>query len=144
MRLSIIPKVQLSSHQHREATQRIFAPEHAGDVGPQHYWNRPDHDRGHFVLFDQETGAFVGTVYCVLLPPVVQDFTWWLDSRMRRKGYWRALADDLAAYLKERHRIERIGFIVFGRAHQAASHRIAQRLREHFERTVRGAPKPRV
>ena len=133
MRLAIIPKTHLSLHQLREATQRIFAPEHAGDVGPRYFWNRPEHDRHHFALFDLASEEFVGTVYCVITPPVVQDFTWWLDSRMRKKGYWRALADDLAAYLKKTHRIEKVGFIVFGKRHRAASQKIARRLKDHFE-----------
>ena len=77
-----------------------------------------------------------------ITPPVVQDFTWWFDSRMRNKGYWRALADDLAAYLKTRHRIEKIGFIVFGRGHRTASEKIAKRLRDHFEKKPRSRPRP--
>jgi hypothetical protein len=63
---------------------------------------------------------------------VAQDFTWWLDSRVRRKGYWRRVADDLAAYLKKKHGIKKVGFIVFGNQHREASQRIARRLREHF------------
>jgi RimJ/RimL family protein N-acetyltransferase len=133
MRLAIIPKTHLSLHQLREATQRIFAPEHAGDVGPRYFWNRPEHDRHHFALFDLATEEFVGTVYCVITPPVVQDFTWWLDSRVRKKGYWRVLADDLAAYLKKRHGIQKVGLIVFGGSHLDASRKIAQRLRDHFD-----------
>ncbi len=136
MRLSIIPKTQLSPHQLREATLRIFAPEHACDVGPRYFWNRPEHDRHHFALFDLESQEFVGTVYCVILPPVVQDFTWWLDSRMRKKGYWRALADDMAAHLKRRHAITTVGFIVFGTHHRVASEKIAGRLRDNFVKTA--------
>ena len=132
MRLRIIPKAELSASQLHEATLRIFAPEHACDVGPRHFWNRPEHDRRHFALFDAASDEFVGTVYCVIMPPVAQDFTWWFDSRIRNKGYWRALADDLAAYLKKRHRIEKVGFIVFGSHHRPASQKIARRLREHF------------
>lgn len=113
---------------------RIFAPENASDVGPRHFWNRAGHDHRHLALFDRESDEFVGTVYCVITPPVAQDFTWWLDSRMRKKGYWRALADDLAAYLKKRHKIEKVGFIVFGSHHRAASQKIAQRLRDHFDK----------
>ena len=135
MRLRIIPKTQLSPPQLHEATLRIFAPEHACDVGPRYFWNRPEHDRHHLALFDVESDEFVGTVHCVILPPVVQDFTWWLDSRKRKKGYWRPLADDLAAYLK-RHGITTVGFIVFGRLHVAASEKIAQRLRGHFDKTA--------
>ena len=134
MRLSIIPKTQLSPADLHEATVRIFAPEHAADVGPRFFWNRPEHDRHHLVLFDLESQDFVGTVHCVITPPVVQDFTWWLDSRMRKKGYWRVLADDLAAYLKKRHGIEKVGFIVFGHGHREASKKIAQRLRDHFDK----------
>jgi hypothetical protein len=134
VRLLIIPKTQLSAYQLAQATRRIFAPEHASDVGPQHFWRRPEHDGRHLVLFDRDSEEFVGTVSCHITPPVVQDFTWWLDSRMRKKGYWRPLADDLAAYLRTRHQIERIGFIVFGRGHRAASEKIAKRLREHFEK----------
>jgi hypothetical protein len=133
MRLSIIPKTQLSPSQLHDATRRIFAPEHLCDVGPRYFWNRPEHDRYHFALFDLETDEFVGTVYCVITPPVAQDFTWWLDSQMRKKGYWRRLADDLAAYLKKRHGIKKVGFIIFGSGHRAASQKIAQRLRHHFD-----------
>jgi RimJ/RimL family protein N-acetyltransferase len=133
MRLSIIPKAQLSPSQLHEATRRIFAPEHACDVGPRHFWNRPEHDRHHLALFDLETDDFVGTVYCVITPPVAQDFTWWLDSKVRKKGYWQRLADDLAAYLKKRHGVQKVGFIVFGNSHRAASQKIAQRLRGYFE-----------
>ena len=136
MRLSIIPKAQLSPDQLRQATLRIFAPEHASDVGPRYFWNRPEHDRHHHILFDRESEEFVGTVYCVLMPPVAQDFTWWLDSRMRKKGYWRALADDFAAYLKKRHGIQKVGFIVIGRSYPAASHKIAERLRSHFDQSA--------
>lgn len=137
MRLRIIPKTQLSPEQFREAAQRIFAPEHACDVGPRPLWNRPEHDARHLALFDAESDLFIGTVYCVITPPVAQDFTWWLDSRMRKKGYWRALADDLAAYLKKRRGIEKVGFIVFGSHHRTASQKIAQRLRDHFEKKAR-------
>jgi hypothetical protein len=146
MRLKIIPKTQLSPPQLHEATLRISAPEHACDVGPRYFWNRPEHDPHHLALFDFETEEFVGTVHCVIRPPVVQDFTWWLDSRMRKKGYWRALADDLAAYLKKRHRIETVGFIVFGSHHRAASQKIAQRLRDHFAKTtpIRESRAPRT
>lgn len=133
MRLRIIPKTELSPPQLHEATLRIFAPEHASDVGPRYYWNRPDHDRHHLALFDFESEEFVGTVHCIIMPPVVQDFTWWLDSRKRKKGYWSAIADDLAAYLKRRHRVTTVGFIVFGSHHRAASQKIAQRLRSHFD-----------
>ncbi|HKO48495.1 MAG TPA: GNAT family N-acetyltransferase [Polyangiaceae bacterium] len=133
MRLAIIPKAHLSLAQLREATQRIFAPEHAGDVGPRYFWNRPAHDRHHFALFDLATEEFVGTVYCVITPPVAQDFTWWLDARVRKQGYWHALADDLAAYLKKRHGIQKVGLIVFGGSHLDASRKIAQRLRSHFD-----------
>lgn len=136
MRLSIIPKTQLSVSQLRQATLRIFAPEHAPDVGPRYFWNRPEHDRRHLALFDVESEEFVGTVYCVIIPPVVQDLTWWLDSRMRKKGYWRALADDLAAYLKRRHGITTVGFIIFGKQHRVASQKIAQRIRGHFDKTA--------
>jgi hypothetical protein len=136
MRLAITPKTQLSPSMLHQATLRIFAPEHACDVGPRYYWNRPAHDASHLAFFDAETGDFVGTVHCVITPPVAQDFTWWMDSRMRKKGYWRPLADALAAYLKKAHAIEKIGFIVFGRQHLAASHKIAQRLREHFDRNT--------
>lgn len=136
MRLSIIPKTQLSAPQLHQATLRIFAPEHASDVGPRYFWNRPEHDRRHLVLFDLESEEFVGTVYCVIIPPVVQDFTWWLDSRMRKKGNWRPLADDLAAYLKRRHGITTVGFIVFGSQHRVASQKIAQRIRGHFDKTA--------
>lgn len=134
MRLLIVPKTQLSPDQLREATLRIFAPEHVCDVGPRPLWNRQDHDARHLALFDVESQSFVGTVHCAITPPVVQDFTWWIDSRMRGKGYWRALADDLAAYLKRRHGIEKVGFIVFGSHHRVASQKIAQRLRDHFEK----------
>lgn len=137
MRLRIVPKTQLSPPQFHEATLRIFAPEHACDVGPRPLWNRPEHDQRHFALFDVQSEEFVGTVHCVITPPVVQDFTWWLDSRMRKKGYWRALADDLAAYLKKWHGIEKIGFIVFGSHHRMASQKIAKRLRDHFEKSAR-------
>ncbi len=134
MRLSIIPKTQLSAPQLREATLRIFAPEHACDVGPRYFWNRPEHDRHHFALFDLESEEFVGTVHCVINPPVVQDFTWWIDSRMRKKGYWRVLADDLAAYLRRRHGITTVGFIIFGNQNRAASQKIAQRIRDLFDK----------
>ncbi len=136
VRLSIVPKTQLSASQLHQATLRIFAPEHACDVGPRYFWNRPDHDRHHFALFDRESEDFVGTVHCIIMPPVVQDFTWWLDSRMRKKGYWSVLADDLAAYLKKRHAITTVGFIVFGNHHRAASQKIAQRLRDNFAKTA--------
>jgi hypothetical protein len=132
MRLSIIPKAQLSPFQLQEATARIFAPEHACDVGPRYFWNRPEHARHHFVLFDLASEEFVGTVYCILMPPMVQDLTWWFDSRMRKKGYWRSLSDDFAAYLKKRHRIEKVGVITFGGGHQEASRKIAERLRANF------------
>jgi RimJ/RimL family protein N-acetyltransferase len=138
MRLSIIPKTQLSQHQHHQATLRILAPEHACDIGPRYFWNRPEHDRHHLALFDLESGEFVGTVYCVITPSVVKDLAWWLDSRVRKKGYWRAVADDLAAYLK-RHGVEKVGFILFGGSHLAASRKIAQRLRDHFDKTGRSA-----
>ena len=134
MRLSVIPKTQLSAPQLREATLRISAPEHAYDVGPRYFWNRPEHDHRHFALFDAESGEFVGTAYCVIMPPVVQDLTWWFDSRMRKKGYWRALADDLASYLKRKHAITTLGYIVFGNQHRVASQKIAQRMRGHFEK----------
>jgi len=134
MRLSIIPKNELSATQLGEAATRIFAPENVADVGPRYMWNRPEYDHGHLALFDAETGDFVGTVYCVLIPPVAQDFTWWLDAPMRKKGYWRALADDLARFLRKRHRIEKIGLIVFGKQHRPASLKIAERLRENFEK----------
>lgn len=136
MRLSIIPKTQLSVSQLRQVTLRIFAPEHACDVGPRYFWNRPEHDRHHLALFDVESEEFVGTVHCTIIPPVVQDFTWWFDSRMRKKGYWRVLADDLAAYLKRRHGITTVGLIVFGSQHREASHKIAQRIRDHFDKTA--------
>ena len=134
MRLLIIPKTRLSADQLRQATLRIFAPEHVSDVGPRYFWNRVEHDKHHFALFDRESDEFVGTVHCVIIPPTAQDFTWWLDSQMRNKGYWRAIADDLAAYLKQAHGVEKVGFIVFGRGHFAASRKIAQRLRDHFDR----------
>lgn len=133
MRLSIVPKTQLSASQAQQAAQRIFAPEHASDVGPRYYWNRSEHDHRHFALFDAESDEFVGTVYCVIVPPVAQDFTWWLDSRMRNKGHGRALADAIAAYLKKKHGVTAVGFIVFGSRHRAASQKIAQRIRKHFE-----------
>ena len=136
MRILIIPKSQLSAAQLRQTTLRIFAPEHECDIGPRIYWNRPEYDKHQLALFDLESDEFVGTVYCVLQPPVAQDFTWWLDSRMRKKGYWRALADDLAAYLKKRHGIEKVGVIIFGQAHLAASRKIAQRLTENIEKTA--------
>ena len=139
MRLSIIPKAQLSSSQHHQATQRIFAPEHLCDIGPRFFWNRPEHDPHHFALFDFESEEFVGTVYCLIRPGVIQDLTWWLDSRMRRKGYWRAVADDLAVYLKKKHAIEKVGFILFGGSHIPASRKIAQRLRGHFDKAA-GTP----
>lgn len=131
-RLRIIPKTELSADQYRQATQRIFAPEHAVDIGPRMHWNVPKHDRHHFALFDAESDEFVGTVYCIIISPVAQDFTWWFDSRMRKKGYWKALADDLAAYLRRRHAVSTIGLVIFGGSHLAASRKIAQRLREHF------------
>ena len=136
MRLLIIPKLELLPSQLQQATQRIFAPEHACDIGPRSFWNRPEHDRHHVALFDLESQDFVGTVHCVLRPPVAQDLTWWLDSRMRKKGYWRAVADDLAAYLKKRQRIEKVGFILFGGTNITASRKIAQRLRAHFDKPV--------
>jgi hypothetical protein len=58
---------------------------------------------------------------------------------VRKKGYWRSLADDLAAYLKKRHGIQKIGLIVFGGSHLDASRKIAERLRNHFEKTARTA-----
>ena len=142
MRLSIIPKTQLSEAQLRQATLRIFAPEHQCDIGPRYHWNQPEFDKHHLVLFDSESEEFVGTFYCVLHPPVAQDFTWWLDSRMRKKGYWRALADNVAVYLNERNGIEKMGVIVFGQGHLAASRKIAQRLKENIEKTAsnRGLP----
>ena len=136
MRLSIVPKTQLSAGQLSEATRRIFAPEHAGDVGPRAFWNRAEHAHRFLALYDRDSEEFVGTVYCVVLPPVAQDFTWWLDSRMRKKGYWRALADDLAAYLKRKHGITAVGFIVFGNQHRVASQKIAQRIRDNFDKTA--------
>lgn len=136
MRLSIIPKPQLSTAQLRDATLRILAPEHSCEIGPRHFWHRPEHDRHHLALFDVDSGEFVGTVYCVIIPPLAQDFTWWLDSRMRRKGYWRPLADDLAAYLKTQRGITALGFILFGGTHLAASQKIAKRLRDHFQRSA--------
>jgi len=136
MRVTIIPKMQLSAQQLRDAEQRIFAPEHACDVGPRNFWKRVDRHH-HFAVFDGESEDFVGTVHCVITPPVVQDFTWWIDSRMRKKGYWRALADALAAYLKRRHEITSVGFIIFGNQHHHASQKIAQRLRENFEKKDR-------
>jgi hypothetical protein len=138
MRLSVIAKRELSSFQLAEAAARIFAPEHACDVGPRYFWNRsePDHHH-HFALFEPESADFVGTVHCVIRGPVAQDFTWWIDSRMRGRGYWRALADDVAAYLRKRHRVETVGYIVFGRTHLAASEKIAQRLRSHYEKARR-------
>ena len=75
MRLRIIPKTQLSQAQLRQATSRIFAPEHYCDVGPRLHWNRPEYDNRHLALFDAESEEFVGTVYCMLYPPVAQDFT---------------------------------------------------------------------
>ena len=134
MRLSIIPKTELSAAQLGEAAARIFAPENVADVGPRYMWNRPEYDHGHLVLFDAESGEFVGTVHCVLFPPVAQDFTWWVDSPMRKKGYGRALADDLARFLKKRYRIQKIGLIVFGAQHRSASLKIAERLRQHFQK----------
>ena len=136
MRLSIIPKTQLSVSRLRQATLRIFAPEHACDVGPRSFWNRRDHDRYHLALFDVESEEFVGTVHCVIFPPLAQDFTWWIDSRMRKKGYWSVLADDLAAYLKRKHGITAVGLIIFGGQHPEASRKIAQRLRGHFDKTA--------
>lgn len=134
MRLSIIPKLELSPSQEQQATQRIFAPEHACDVGPKFFWNRSEHDRHHVALFDLESQDFVGTVHCVIRGAVVQDLTWWLDSRMRKKGYWRAVADDLAAYLRKRQGIEKVGFILFGGTNIPASRKIAERLRAHFDK----------
>ena len=116
-----------------EARARIYAPEHACDVGPRHLWDRREQPYHHFALFDVESSDFVATAHCVIRGQVAQDFTWWIDSRMRRQAYWRSLADDLAAYLKKWHRIEKVGYIVFGRVHLAASEKIAQRLRSHFE-----------
>jgi hypothetical protein len=132
MRLLIIPKTELSRAQLDSATRRIFAPEHAFEIGPWHFWNRPEHDRHHLVLFDLESQEFLGTVHCILLAPVAQDFTWWLDSRLRKKGYWMAIADEVATYLKRRCGIARIGFIMFGGGHVPASRKIAERLRSHF------------
>ena len=140
MRVTIIPKMQLSPQQLRDAELRIFAPEHACDVGPRNFWKKADRHQ-HFAVFDGESEDFVGTVHCVITPPVVQDFTWWIDSRMRKKGYWRALADSLAVYLKRMHQITAVGFIIFGNQHHHASQKIAQRLREHFEKKGRpGGP----
>jgi len=136
LRLLVIPKSQLSGVQLQDATQRVFAPEHASDVGPRYYWNRREFDHRHFILFDAESDEFIGTVYCVILPPVVQDFTWWIDTRKRKQGYWRALADDFAAYLKRRHGVTTVGFITFGGQNAAASHKIAQRLRDHFTKAA--------
>lgn len=135
MRLRIIPKTELSPEQLRQATLRIFAPEHNCDVGPRMSWNRLEHYKHHLTLFDAESDEFVGTVDMVLHPPVAQDFSWWLDSRMRKKGYGRALANDLAAYLKKRYRIEKMGFIIFGKEHLDASRKIAQRLAQNIEGT---------
>ena len=141
MRLRVIPKNELASAQQSEAARRIYAPEHSMDLGPRYFWNRPEHDRHHFALFDLETDEFVGTVRCVITTPIAQDFTWWFDSRVRGKGYWRALADDLAGFLKRRHKIEKIGFISFGGNHPEASQKIAQRLREHFDMAGTSPPK---
>jgi len=140
MRVLIVPKAELSAEQLAVATRRIFAPEHAFEIGPWHFWNRPEHDRHNLALFDLESQEFVGTVHCILMPPVAQDFTWWLDSRLRKKGYWTAIADDVAAYLKRRRGVASIGFILFGGGHVPASRKIAERLRSHFKEGDRRRP----
>jgi len=131
VKLSIIPKNELSAEQSRYLWARLRAPEHVMDKGPITVWNT--YARGLYAVVDNETRLPIGTIEAS--GPLHQmGAGWWLDARFRGRGIGNETIDALAAYLKSVG-VTGIGRIVidtFGGEHTAASSKLAKRLKSHF------------
>ena len=126
----IVPKASLLDRQRRIA-DKVIGQAPLEDAGPRENWPQLHYERNYYAVIDCDSGAFVGTVYCVVTPPDARDFAWWIDPRQRQNGYGYALADALAAYLQETG-VRRVGTVVFRGAFYEASAKIATRFLSRF------------
>jgi RimJ/RimL family protein N-acetyltransferase len=97
MRLSIIPKSELSSEQVRWIDERLSAPEHREDLGPPRVWEI--YRDGLFAVVDANSNQPIGLVEASGTKNCVSP-GWWIDKEFRGKGYGSKLVDALAQYLK--------------------------------------------
>lgn len=135
-RLVLIPKPGLSAAQIRAVDDRIDAPEHANDQGPLDAWRRfsaPNQVATLYAFFHKKDGVPVAVVEASGMP--VATPAWWIDSKFRRRGYWRELVDLLAEHLKSKGvtGVGRIPITTYQGAHDEASIAMAKRFKAHFE-----------
>src|SRR5438093_1354254 len=97
MNLVIVPKHELSADQLRHLDERLSAPEHGMDRGPNTVW--VIYTRGLYAIIDQDTGVPIGVVEASG-PMDQMGAGWWLDSKVRGKGAGSDAVDALAAHLK--------------------------------------------
>ena len=128
----MIGKAQLSDSQRAAIWERLAAPEHSSDVSPREVWNLPNHERDLVAVFNSESSALVGTVYCFVSIPFAHNLAWWIDAKWRHKGYWKDIADALADHLKARG-VTQLGSISYRGNYYEASKRMGERLAAHFK-----------
>lgn len=131
MPLTMIEKSALTPAQQRLVETRLDLPEHEHDMGPPKVWK--DFHSGMLAYFQGTSGRLVA-----LVEASGDDYVqpgWWIDTDFRSKGYGNQVIDMLADHLKSRG-VKHIGpmaITTFQGQHDAASSRLAQRLRKHFE-----------
>lgn len=128
--LVMVEKAKLTSAQRRLVEARLALPEHQHDEGPPKVWK--DYSSGMLAFFHSATGHLVALVEASGDDHVRPG--WWIDSEFRGKKFGNHVVDMLADHLKARG-VKQIGpmaITTFRGQHDAASSKMAQRLRRHF------------
>lgn len=135
MSVRIVPKALVGDIELAIVSQRIAAPEHAGDNGACKSWGNPNAVNYLYVVYAGAADAQVpiGALYADgPLHGTVP--SWWLDSLYRGKGLGSQAMDVFAEVLKARG-VTGLGAIpidTFAGKYDEQSCALARRIRRHF------------
>jgi len=127
-RLSLVPKLSLSSDEAVRLGARLSLPRHRNDEGPPHVWNAPACQSMLLAVLLESTA--IGAIYHGG-PAYAHDVAWWLDSQYRGRGLGNAMVDALAPQLSAAG-ITGIGEIAIRGPYWKQSAALVRRLKRRF------------
>ena len=134
MRLTLVPKHDLTEDQRRYLEERLSDPEHQYDYGPSQVWHTSEAFL--YAFIHNELNVPIAIAEASGRPIATPG--WWVDSKFRGQGYANELIDLLATQLKAEG-VTEIGptpIDTYLSEYDEQSTRLARRLHAHFVQPV--------
>ena len=135
MQITIRPRLSLSPEDILLMSERVAATEHVNDGGARPYWNDANLFPKIVVAYIEHESKSVPLGILTTDGPKQETCpTWWIDSRLRGKGYGKPMIDAFAEYLRATGvtGIGRISIQTYLSQCDEQSRKLAKRLRIHF------------